>query len=280
MVEETKSLNEQIKDWSDLKSTTFDLYVDIDLIDIQKLIDVLGLTDEQAKSLFGKTAEPQEAESSNAFNFSLLYKTSLGTFKQKQAAGSVKFKQNSALSLSVLSNYKLKVYDYTIATKASYSQVNTSSADKFIDNFSVDPEIGAAIHVMRDIESIGITAFSGFDYERFNTFNFDSIVDNQTVSFDKNSFIYLTVGVKKSFIFYSRNFNATLSYSHTVFSRRSFGYNSTINKEEFKGSKVIAYADGEITKKIFGHAIFESYLMDGYTELRIYRFGLGLGYNF
>ncbi|EPZ49474.1 hypothetical protein M902_0850 [Bacteriovorax sp. BAL6_X] len=283
MTKKTRRENGHIKDWASLKKKNFRLYVDIELIDINKFMKILNLSDEQIKALFGvvkaKEQVAQTQKNTKPLSFSVFYMTSLGEFNQKSAPGSVEFKQNSSVSLGLTTNYQINA-KYGAQASLYYSQLNTASANKYLDNVSVDPEIGFNLYGTYKFADYGLESYGGLDFERFNTFNFDGLTDADQVTFDKNQIFFLTVGVQKNFKLYRRNFLAKFSYSHSVLSSRDIGYANTSDKQEFTGGKAMAYVMGDITKKIFAHVIFKMHFMDGPTDLTVNRLGLGFGYKF
>ncbi|WP_412471164.1 hypothetical protein [Halobacteriovorax sp. RT-2-4] len=283
MAKKTRRENGHIKDWNNLKDKSFRLYVEIELIDINKFMNILNLTDEQIKALFGVVKSdrptPKKQNDSGPLKFSVFYMTSLGEFNQKSAPGSVEFKQNSSVSLGLTSVYQVNA-KYGAQASLYYSHLNTASANQYLDNVSVDPEIGFNLYGTYKFAEYGLEAYAGLDFERFNTFNFDGLTEADQVKFDKNQIFFLTVGVQKNFKLYRRNFLAKFSYSHSLLSSRDIGYANTSDKQEFTGGKIMAYVMGDITKKIFAHAIFKMHFMDGPTDLSVNRLGLGFGYKF
>lgn len=280
MVLKTKNKNKHIEQWSEIKEEQlFKLYVDVDVLDLSKLISYDKNLKTKAHELVERIKKQRKA-TRKKFRAAAFYMASKGTFDQQNSYGSVDFEQNSSFSLGVSLSYYPENPKYSFSSSIYYSHLNAASSNLFTSDVDVDAEIGGNIYAEYKLTKPRMSLYIGFDYEKFNTFSIEGLSRSNQLKFDVNKVIYLTVGAGKSFKISKYKFFSKLSFSKSLSSSRTLGYTGSLSNEDFEGSKVLFYLFKSINRHFFVHTLFKYHWMEGASDLTVKRLGVGFGYIF
>ncbi|MFZ8933394.1 MAG: hypothetical protein ACO20H_05850 [Bacteriovoracaceae bacterium] len=222
------------------------------------------------------------AKSNEGYDFplSILYTISKSNFKEviKQNGTTLNSSQNSLLTLGLSGaihprNSSLYFYSWNFY----YAQL-TSGETTLNQKLNPPPEWGLNIHYNRNIENWYVSPFAGIDVENFSTYNSDeAVLTNSPLEFRQHNISYATIGASKAFRVDQVNFFAKIGLSYSVYSSSS--KKSALSDKDFSGFKYIFHFDFSLTEKASLHMFYKKHIMDGSTELKISRFGVGLGYE-
>lgn len=279
MVEKTIKNNKRIN-FNNLKANSrFELYISVDLLDFDKLSKFQFNLKKSQRTTQEKLDKLKEELSESPLRASVFYMASYGSFTQNNPAhADVTFLQNSPISLGLSVSYYPKEKPYNFAGSIYYSYLTTALIDQTDDEVKVDPEIGGNIYFSYKLKSPKMSWYTGFDFEKFNTFNLENLQKNSLVTFDTNQVIYLTVGASRSIDILGHKFFTKLSYSHSVVSSRDNSFAASEYNETFSGSKVLFYLFKNLGNSFFAHSLFKYHWMSGPSDITTLRLGLGFGY--
>lgn len=281
MVQRTIKKNPKV-DLNNLKKgQRFYLYVDVSLLDFDKLSSYRKKRKKTSKKLAKKIKKMKEEAKPKELRGSLFYMASYGKFNQVNPDyADVDFLQNSPVSLGVSASYYPKDSYYSISGSLYFSYLVAAVSEYTNSNISVDPEIGGNVYYEYKMNKPRISIYGGLDFEKFNTFSLESLRDSGEVAFDVNKVGYLTVGISKSVKIFSQNFFTKLSFSQSVYSERTAGVSNPENTETFKGNKVLIYLFKRLKGSFFAHSLFKYHWMSGPSDITTTRLGVGFGYLF
>ena len=259
-----KKWNPQIGDWNKLKKNQL-VYVDYPY----------------SSFLAGSTYTPllgfREEEFDKKLSFSVFYASSVGSYVENTGDQSVKSGQNFPVTLGAGINvtneerkhFVLSSLYWAQPTKGNVSSSNTASNG----DVSIPGELGWNLYYQNYFKDQSLGLYTGYDFERLNTFNTDQIQNNAKLSNVNNQLHYATIGMFKGFSLFNLNMNIKASVSKIAAS-------STNGSKKLTGTKYILY----YTYKPEGHfsfnAFYKHHSLVGPTELSINRIGLGVGYSF
>ena len=123
-----------------------------------------------------------------------------------------------------------------------------------------------------------ISAFVGYDYERFSSFNTEEVVDGNDLIVRDNQVHFFTAGVSKLFTIWDRYYFVKVSGSQSISATSTPA--SSISDEKLAGTRWQLYMNTKLTNSVLGHVIIKSHSLQGPTSLNIFRVGFGLGYRF
>lgn len=275
LVVKTIKKNAQIKDWRNLKAgDELQLYIDPPHLDLNKYKQYEAVILEQIK-LSSEKREKKAFAINQYLKCSFFYLASSGFFSQEtkiNPSTKIKFNQNSLITLGTSLVYYPKESLFSTSSGLYTSFFNDTSSNINSTNTTISPEIGFNIYEDFRLVKYGATIFSGFDYEKFSTFDLVSLNDTSKISIISNNLGYLTLGASKSFTVSNRILFSKISASQSIYSTRS---NST---DTYKGNKILIYINYKINDKFFIHSLVKYHMMNGPDKLRALRLGIGVGY--
>ena len=266
--------NLQIDDWEDLdEGDPLDVYLPATYIDKKKFKEYV-----EYKKIRANEKRLQKIADSRWMR-SIFYMASFGRFNQTEAPIDIKFQQNSPVTLGYATSYRLGP-KWSLSASTYFSYLLSADSGLSTEKVSIKPEIGANGYVARKMSSAWFTSvYGGIDFERFTTFNIDTIISSQTVVRDESRVWFATVGVDK----YLRNNTSGLLLRGSIStalssSRISYESGESLDRP-FKGLKLLLYANAPISEKYFIHFLFKQHLMSGAGDLSVNRIGVGFGYK-
>lgn len=279
-VEKIIANNKQITDWSSLEAgQEFDLYVEEESFDYSKfsvyMKDSTEALDQIAQSKsFSERFLPQGYK---AYAYAMV---SLGNLSQTQSdVAEVKFKQTSPLTIGFNNAYFFKHSKWAVHGGAFYSAMKASLENLNNSKVDVPAEYGVNAYGEYRADKLGLSFFSGLEYENFHSFNLNELAMNQRVLVDDSNFVYLAVGVSKYFKIYDHDFIARLMFAKSIVS--SYSTESTLGTvKEFDANKFMLYLNYKMSERLFFNSIIKYQTLSGESEMDSLRLGIGVGYAF
>lgn len=279
-VEKIIANNKQITDWSSLEAgQEFDLYVEEESFDYSKfsvyMKDSTEALDQIAQSKsFSEHFLPQGYK---AYAYAMV---SLGNLSQTQSdVAKVKFKQTSPLTIGFNNAYFFKHSKWAVHGGAFYSAMEASLENLNNSKVDVPAEYGVNAYGEYRTDKLGLSFFSGLEYENFHSFNLNELAMSQRVLVDDSNFVYLAVGVSKYIKIYDHDFIARLMFSKSIVS--SYSTESTIGKvKEFDANKFKLYLNYKMSERLFFNSVIKYQTLSGESEMDSLRLGIGVGYAF
>ncbi|OIQ17198.1 MAG: hypothetical protein BM556_13375 [Bacteriovorax sp. MedPE-SWde] len=203
--------------------------------------------------------------------------TSRGSFSDEILGNKIQSQQNSPITIGAgisflpksLPKYSFVTSLYFSSLKAS--DVNDPSTTVTNTNLDLAPEIGANLYIQRNYTKNSTNIYAGLDYEQFNTFNFDKVINSETTELKaiQQKVIYSTIGIGYRFKF-EKPVQVKVSYSLGI-----------LSDTELKGNKYMVYFNQRITNRYWYHLLFKKHnLSDNSRETTISRYGIGVGMSF
>jgi hypothetical protein len=224
----------------------------------------------------GSKRENYFKEPSDIVNF-IHITFSQGTFSEDINGNSIESQQNSPFTIGAGIGYKFKKSPRnSISSSIYYSNLKASNIKDPTGtvtnkNLDLDAEIGANFYYQRGLRGWFNNLYTGLDYERFNTFNFDQVIDGLTTELKatEQRMTFLTGGFGL-FFDYKKPIRVKVSYSQGITSAT-----------ELEGSKYLFYINQSISKRYWYHLLFKQHnLEEGQKTLSITRYGIGFGMAF
>lgn len=191
----------------------------------------------------GSTWTPQlgiedEDEYNRQFSLGIFYASSFGSYSEATTDQTVKSDQNFPVTLGIASTSSTdEKKHFLIASlywaKAAKAKVSGNSGSATTD-FSIPGEVGGNLYYQYYFKENKFGLYSGYDFEKLNTFNTDSMINGSALENVDNKIHYLTGGVTKGFTLFDFNMNVKASYSKTIAS-------STTGSKSLSGSKFILF---------------------------------------
>ena len=214
------------------------------------------------------------------FSLTSYYSVSKGNVEEtvKQTGVTQNTSQNSFLTLELRGGIHPRENNlYFYSWNLYYSQLKSDEVT-LGEKINPPPAWGLSIHYNRNIENWYASPFVGVDVESFSTFNTDEArINGNSLSFRQHNVSYGTIGLSKSFRIDQVNFFAQASFSYSVYSTSD--KTNSLSDENFTGLKYMTYLGFSLSENTLFHMFYKRHIMSGPTELRISRFGIGLGLN-
>ncbi len=265
-----KERNSHIDDWNDLdEGAEIDLYLPKGMVSAKKFKAYLALKKRRLEESKRKAPSP--------WNTSVFYMASYGRFTQTQREINISFQQNSPLSLGVSTGYRLGD-NYSLSASLYASYLTSASNGLGGSDVAVRPEIGGNGYLSRKFGD-NWSFFTGVDFERFTTFNINSIRLTSEIFLDENRMSFATFGIDK--VIQTKKTSLLLRFSISpVINSQRLSYTTAEEFEEvFSGIKYLIYINASINKKYYFHVLYKQHSMTGPGDLNVSRIGLGIGYN-
>lgn len=203
-------------------------------------------------------------------SFYLFQMSSIGSFQEEVNSFSLNSSQNSPLSLGLGGTfYRKSHWSLSGSHYISYFTAGETSTNQQI---SIPFEQGTTLQVGKNWSGFG--AYLGFDYEQFNSFNTEELSLINEVKVRKNKIGFGSVAISKVLEIGKREIYFKVSFAQSLLS------SSSKNGTEFKGSKIMFYANYKLNKRLFVHTLYKRHTLKGKTDLSINRYGVGFGVNF
>ena len=216
----------------------------------------------------------------NDLSLSIFYAASQGSFNEsiKGTDVSAQTTQDSPATIGI--NFvKNNKSDPSSFNSGSFyiSYLNNATSSISNEQVNIPLEYGSNFYWNFKTET-SLIYYSGFDIERFSTFNIDEVVSGEDLSTREHTMSYLTIGLQNMFQVFSQSFLYKFSISQSILSQ-SNKQNET-NDILYNGNKFILFLAAPISRNIAITSFYKQHILNGPTELSISRIGIGLSYKF
>ncbi len=229
-------------------------------------------------SLAKKHNTVEVSDDKKAWRASLFYMASMGSFEQNSSTlPSVNYQQNSFLSLGTSLSYTPQASLWSYSASVYLSSLKATGSNLNNDKVTIPNEMGANFYAERLLTSYGLTAYGGFDYDSFSTFNLEGIRNDEKIYVDENKIYYLTLGMAKKVSIAGHPYFFKLALSKSLMSSFTSNYVSTTN-EKLSGYRAMVYLNTKISDNFYFHTLFKYHSMSSSFDLNVMRIGVGIGY--
>lgn len=220
----------------------------------------------------GLYEEPNEFN--QKFSMNAFYASSFGTYSEVTSEQTVKSGQNFPVTFgfgfSTTNDEKIHFAQASVYwAQASKGSVKGNS-ETTTTEFSIPGEVGGNLYYQYFLKDYSLGLYSGYDFEKLNTFNTDQIVSGAPVTNIDNKIHYATLGVSKGFTLMDFKMNIKASISKTVAS-------STTGTKALTGTKYIVFYTYKPEGRFNFNVFFKHHELQGQTQLKIDRIGFSLG---
>lgn len=220
-------------------------------------------------------------EEPNEFNrklsFSAFYASSFGTYKERTSEQTVNSGQNFPVTLGIGFSSTNDEKEHFILGSAYWAQSSkgkvTGNSTSATSEFSIPGEIGLNLYYQYYLKERSLGIYSGYDYEKLNTFNTDQIVTGAEVKNVDNQLHYATFGVSQGLTFLDFKMNLKASISKSIAS-------STSGTKSLSGMKYIIFYTYKPEGRFNFNVFYKHHELKGPTQLSINRTGFSVGVLF
>lgn len=219
--------------------------------------------------------EEEGDEFTQRFSLGVFYASSFGSYTEQVNEQSITSGQNFPVTIGVGGSYATtdEKKDFVVGSLywAQSSKGNvTGNAGTPNSEMSIPGEVGFNIYYQRYLKDRLLGIYSGYDFEKLNTFNTDQVVNGLPIANVDNKIHYATIGVTKGFTFFDLNTNLKASFSKTIAS-------STSGTKSLSGYKYILFYTYKPEGRFNFNVFFKHHSLTGPTELSINRIGFTVG---
>lgn len=212
------------------------------------------------------------------FNYKIslygFYAASFGSYSEITGEQTVKSGQNFPVTFGLGFNATNQERVHTILGSFYWAQSSkgnvTGNSDAAISTFTIPGEKGANLYYQYFIKEGSFGIYTGYDFEKLNTFNTDKLMTGSQIENIDNNIHYLTVGMSKRFTVYNFKMNLKASVSKTLAS-------STSGSKALTGTKYIVYYTYSPAGRFNFSVFYKHHSLKGPTELSIARIGFSIG---
>ncbi len=277
MIIKTKQENPHIASWEKLKvGAHIKLFINAEFLDKMKL--------ELYKHELREKKKKREAEilkKRKSFSASVFYMASSGMFNQSNEKFlKIDFAQYSFITLGGAFLYFPKNKKYHFSSSIYISKLGTNTNNLNNDTISITPELGINGYFSYRFPKLSYSIYGGLDLETFSTFNLESIQMTQDFKMNESKVIYLTLGIDRTFNFFTHALYVKASLSKNITSSYTSGSEIYDPGIAYSGFKLMLYINKKINKQYFWHFLYKYHSMSGPDNLLVNRIGVGIGYIF
>lgn len=202
------------------------------------------------------------------------FSPTFGRYTEKTANQTVISNQNFPLTFGLGFSFTSDEKKHYLVGSGYWAQPSKGnvSGDNGIQttSFTSPGEIGSTLYYQYYFNEQQLGLYTGYDYEKLNTFNTNEIVEGVPLKNIENNMHYATVGLSKAFSYRSLDMNLKASVSNVISS-------STTGTQPLKGYKYILYFTYKPTLPLSLNFFYKHHSLSGPTDLSIDRIGLSLG---
>lgn len=217
-------------------------------------------------------------EEPNEFNrklsLSAFYASSFGTYKEVTSEQIVNSGQNFPVTLGLGSSWANDEKVHFILGSAYWAQPSkgkvAGNSTSSTSNFSIPGETGLNLYYQYYLKGSALGIYSGYDFEKLNTFNTDEIVSGAPVINIDNKIHYATAGLSQDFSLLNLKMNIKASVSKTIAS-------TTTGSKSLTGKRYILFYTVKPQGRFSFNAFYKHHELKGPTQLSIDRIGFSIG---
>lgn len=213
-------------------------------------------------------------ELNRIFSLSAFYASSFGSYKEFAIDQNISSGQNFPVTFGLgfgLTNEEKKhfILGSLYWAQAAKADVRGNS-EAATSDFSIPGEIGVNLYYQYYLKQFTLGIYSGYDFEKLNTFNTSAIVTGSEIKNVDNKIHYGTFGLSKAFTLFDLNMNLKASYSKTVAS-------TTSGEKALSGEKYILFYTYKPEGRFSFSTFYKHHNLTGSTKLTIERIGFSIG---
>lgn len=258
-----KKWNPKIVDWNNPPNNQI-IYVDYPY-------DVYAAGTTWAPAL-GLYEEPNEFN--RKLSFSAFYASSFGTYKEITSEQTVNSGQNFPVTLGLGFSSTNDEKEHFILGSAYWAQSSkgkvTGNSTSATSEFSIPGEVGFNLYYQYYLKESSLGIYSGYDFEKLNTFNTSEIVSGSPVVNVDNKIHYVTIGLSQGFSILDLKMNVKASLSKTIAS-------TTTGSKSLTGMKYILFYTVKPEGRFSFNVFYKHHELKGPTQLSIDRIGFSVG---
>lgn len=219
-------------------------------------------------------AYEEPTEFNQKFSMNAFYASSFGSYSETTSEQTVNSGQNFPVTFGAgfFATNDEKIHFAQMSfywAQASKGNVKGNS-ETTTTNLSIPGEVGGNLYYQYFLKDYSLGLYSGYDYEKLNTFNTDQIVSGAPVTNIDNQLHYVTLGASKGFSFLDFKMNLKASISKTIAS-------STSGTKALTGMKYILFYTYKPEGRFNFNVFYKHHELSGPTKLAIDRIGFSVG---
>jgi len=222
---------------------------------------------------FRSLRSPGRIESRVTFN--VFYASSFGTYKEITSEQTVTSGQNFPVTFGVGFSSADEQKKHFIFGSAYWAQASKGSvkgnSESATQEFSIPGEVGGNLYYQYYFKENSLGIYSGYDYEKLNTFNTDQLVSGASIVNIDNQLHYATLGATQGFSLFNLKMNIKASVSKTIAS-------STSGSKSLTGMKYIFFYTYKPEGRFNFNVFYKHHSLKGPTDLSIDRIGISVGF--
>lgn len=213
------------------------------------------------------------SELDHFFSLNVFYASSFGSYKEQTSEQRIDSGQNFPLTIGL--GFSLTNYDkiHLIVGSAYWAQPSkgkiSSNSQNLNSDFTIPGEVGFNLYYQYYKQESSFGLYSGYDFEKLNTFNTSEFVSGASLNNIENKIHYGTIGALQGFSLLGLKMNLKASISKTVASSASVG-------KSLSGMKYILYFTVKPEGRFSFNIFYKHHELKGPTKLSIDRIGLGV----
>ncbi|MDD4976191.1 MAG: hypothetical protein PHY93_17675 [Bacteriovorax sp.] len=216
-----------------------------------------------------------ESEFNQKFSLNAFYASSFGTYKEITSEQTASSGQNFPVTLGLGFSSTNEQKEHFIVGSAYWAQaskgiVTGGNSTSTTSNFSIPGEIGFNLYYQYYLKENLLGIYSGYDFEKLNTFNTSEMFSGSSVENIDNKIHYGTLGVSQGFSLFDLKMNLKASISKTLAS-------STSGTKAFSGYKYILFYTVKPEGRFSFNVFYKHHELKGPTQLSIDRIGFSIG---
>lgn len=261
--EDIKKWNPKISDWNNPPQNQ------IIFVDFPYDNHVAGTT---WAPVLGLYEEPNTLN--RKFSLGAFYASSFGNYKEITSEQIVNSGQNFPVTLGLEFNSTNDEKKHFILGSAYLAQSSkgkvTGNSTSTTTELSIPGEIGFNLYYQYYLKESLLGIYSGYDFEKINTFNTSEIVSGSPLVNVDNKIHYATIGLSQGFSLFDLKMNLKASLSKTIAS-------TTSGSKSLEGVKYILFYTVKPEGRFSFNVFYKHHELKGPTQLSIDRIGMSVG---
>ncbi len=226
--------------------------------------------------VYGKNLDYFLKNSGSNSNYFIQTAASLGIVTDKDANTKTSTETNSPMTLNAGISYFPDSFEKTAVVaigSISYmvsSDFEDAGGSTFSNNMKLDPEFAGSLYLHKSYTYRNVTGFfGGLDYESFNLYSAPSAILSNEIELSRERITYATLGL------------CFAQKLVTPFVLKLSASQSLINQLGLSGQRYHLHYEQKYSENTWYHFFAKrNVLSNGSRELRINRFGFGLGFYY
>lgn len=213
------------------------------------------------------------------FTIHCMYTASSGNLEERVTSkeGNIKSTQNSPATLGLGTTVFFDENSKMVNSSFYWSSIRPSKlkgANESSTELKSISEYGANLYYQRSALLLDLSIYGGLDYEQFSTFNTASYINGDDLSFNKNNFLFGTIGLGRNFFWGDTKISLKGSFSQSLKSTTT----SPDPTDKFTGKRLLFFTSIKGESRFTYHLLYKRHTLDGPSNLTINRIGVGLGF--